>query len=54
MTTAKANGDYIQGQFRSVVEGNGEVISRNPGNLDEGDTVFRFSYDHIGEATTAA
>lgn len=47
-------GDYIRGQFVKVNDPNDEVISKNPGNLDEPHIPLPFSYEHIHEGVVAA
>ena len=47
-------GDYIQGHFLRITDPNGEVLSRNPGDLDEDEVPFPFSYEHVHEAVSAA
>lgn len=47
-------GDYIQGHFLRVTDPNGEVQSRNPGDLDADEVPFPFSYEHVHEAVSAA
>lgn len=47
-------GDYIQGHFLRPNDPNGEVISRNPGDLGQPDLLIPFSYEHVHEAVSAA
>lgn len=47
-------GDYIRGQFVKVEDPNDEVISKNPGSLDDLHVPVPFSYEHIHEAVLAA
>lgn len=52
-TQKVVRGDYIQGSFLTVRDPNGEVFSHDPGNLDEHELKFPFSYDHVAEAVGA-
>ncbi len=47
-------GDYIQGHFRKVDDPNGEIWSKNPGNLEAPALTLPFSYEHIHDAVSAA
>lgn len=47
-------GDYIQGHFCKVDDPNGEIWSKNPGDLDASVVTFPFSYEHLHDAVTAA
>lgn len=47
-------GDYIRGQFVRVNDPNDEVISKNPGSLDEAHIPVPFSYESIHEGVIAA
>jgi succinylglutamic semialdehyde dehydrogenase len=47
-------GDYIQGHFTKVDDPNGEIWSKNPGDLDAPALTFPFSYEHLHDAVTAA
>lgn len=47
-------GDYIQGKFQKVTEPNGEIVSRNPGNLDSPVVKFPFRFEHAVDAVAAA
>ncbi len=47
-------GSYIQGHFIEVDEAQGEVLSRNPGDLDASPVECPFNYEHIHDAVSAA
>ncbi len=47
-------GDYIQGHFVKVDDPNGEIWSKNPGDLDAPALTFPFAYENIHEAVSAA
>ncbi len=47
-------GNYIQGHFLKVDDPNGEVESRNPGNLELSPITFPFCFAHVHEAVSAA
>jgi succinylglutamic semialdehyde dehydrogenase len=47
-------GSYLQGHFVKVSDPNGEVISRNPGNLEEPSVSYPYSFEHVQEAISAA
>ncbi len=47
-------GDYIQGNFVKVTDPNGEILSRNPGNLALPALSIPFSYEQAREAVAAA
>ena len=47
-------GDYIQGHFVKVDDPNGEIWSKNPGDLDALALTFPFAYENIHEAVSAA
>lgn len=47
-------GDYIQGHFVKVEDPNGEIWSKNPGDLDALSLTFPFSYESIHDSVTAA
>lgn len=47
-------GDYIKGQFVAVKDPNGEVLSKNPGNLEDPAIPLPFSYEHVHDAVLAA
>jgi len=47
-------GDYIKGRFCKVEDPNGEIWSKNPGDLDAPALTFPFSYENIHDAVTAA
>lgn len=49
-----SQGDYIQGQFHPIEDGNGELESRNPGDLDADAVAFPFAYERAPEAVAAA
>lgn len=49
-----SQGDYIQGRFLPVDEGNGELQSRNPADLDATIIPYPFAYERVGEAVAAA
>lgn len=49
-----SRGDYIQGQFLAVDDGNGELLSQNPADLDEPAIPFPFLYERVGEVVSAA
>lgn len=51
--TRTCRGDYIQGNFVKVRDPNGRVLSKNPGDLDQRDLEFPFSYEHVAEAVGA-
>lgn len=50
----ESRGDYIQGQFIKIDDPNGEVLSRDPGDLEKAGFVFPFSFEHVHEAVSAA
>jgi succinylglutamic semialdehyde dehydrogenase len=52
--TIEYRGDYIQGHFVKVQDLNGEIWSKNPGDLEAPSLIFPFSYEHMQEAVTAA
>ncbi len=52
--TRKYQGNYIQGRFVVVTQSNGEVHSRNPGNIDTPAVVCGFSYEAISASVDAA
>lgn len=47
-------GDYIRGQFLKVTDPNDELISKNPGSLDDPHIAIPFSYEHLHESVLAA
>jgi len=49
-----SRGSYVQGHFIKVTDANGEILSRNPGDLEEAPGHFPFAYEHIQEAISAA
>jgi len=51
---ASPRGDYVNGQFVPVDDPNGEVVSRNPGDLEQAPLRFPFSFEHVQEAVDAA
>jgi len=51
---ASPRGDYIQGEFVPVEDPNGEVASRNPGDLEQPALKFPFCFQHVQEAVEAA
>jgi succinylglutamic semialdehyde dehydrogenase len=53
-TNRIVRGNYIEGQFLKVTDPNGEVKSANPGDLEQGEVPFPFSFEHIHEAVSAA
>ncbi len=50
----KFRGNYIQGQFLTAKDPNGEIVRRNPGNLSEPPLTFPYSFEHIHDAVSAA
>lgn len=57
MTTRKpyeSLGNYIDGQFLKISDPNGEVISRDPGDLERPGVAFPFSFEHVHEAISSA
>ncbi|MCB0417093.1 MAG: aldehyde dehydrogenase family protein [Bdellovibrionaceae bacterium] len=52
--TRSYRGDYIKGHFVKVSDPNGEVLSKNPGDLDQPVLSFPFSYEHVGDVIDAA
>ncbi len=50
----ECKGDYIQGHFCKIDDPNGEIWSKNPGDLDASVLTFPFSYEHIHDAVSAA
>src|SRR5687768_632769 len=48
------HGDYIQGEFLKIEDPNGEIDSRDPGNLEDPTVKFPFSFEHVHEAVSAA
>lgn len=52
--TRNYQGDYIQGHFIKVEDPNGEVWSKNPGDLEAQTLTFPYSYENIHDAVTAA
>lgn len=47
-------GAYIQGVFEKPSDPSGEVVSRDPGDLDNDNVAFPFGYDQIHQAVSAA
>jgi succinylglutamic semialdehyde dehydrogenase len=47
-------GNYILGHFLQIADANGEIASRNPGNLDAPAVKIPFNYEHVHEAVVAA
>lgn len=47
-------GDYFRGQFHKAKDPNGEVLSRNPGDIDTSEVAVPFSYEHLHEAVVSA
>ncbi|MFM8314772.1 MAG: aldehyde dehydrogenase family protein, partial [Deltaproteobacteria bacterium] len=47
-------GDYIQGHFVKADDPNGEIWSKNPGDLEAPTLTFPFSYEHIQDAVSAS
>jgi succinylglutamic semialdehyde dehydrogenase len=47
-------GSYIQGQFQKITDPNGEIASRDPGDLDRPAVNFPFSFEHVHEAVAAS
>ncbi len=47
-------GDFIGGTFVKTKESQGEVLSKNPGDLDAPAVRFPFGYDHVPQAVSAA
>lgn len=52
--TREYKGDYIEGHFLKVEDPNGEIWSKNPGDLEAAPLTFPFSYSHIHDAVSAA
>lgn len=49
-----SQGDYIQGRFHPIEDANGELQSRNPGDLEADAVSFPFAYERVPEAVSAA
>jgi succinylglutamic semialdehyde dehydrogenase len=47
-------GSYFLGRFVPITDSNGEIESRNPGDLDTPVVKCAFSYDHVQEAVASA
>jgi succinylglutamic semialdehyde dehydrogenase len=47
-------GNYILGHFIQITDSNGEIVSRNPGDLDAPAIACAFNYEHVHEAVVAA
>ncbi len=47
-------GSYLLGHFVGINESHGEILSRNPGDLDSPAVKCPFSYEHVNEAVLAA
>lgn len=50
----KSKGDYIEGRFVAVTDPNGQIFSRNPGDLSIPLEPFSFCNAHVEEAVAAA
>ena len=53
-TETTPRGDYIQGEFLAIDDPNGEIVSRNPGDLEQTSLRFPFSFEHVHEAVASA